>query len=91
MDILNVQEGIKEDDSIFSLEDFPFNALAGTQHNSAGVIQINIENQAEYFLPSRSWLQIDGQLKKATGAAYVAADVVTLINNAILYLFSNIK
>ena len=92
MDILNVQEGIKEDDSIFSLEDFPFNTLAGTQHNSAGVIQINIENQAEYFLPSRSWLQIDGQLKKAAGdAVYIATDMVTLINNAILYLFSNIK
>ena len=61
MDMLNVQESVQEDNSIFSLEDFPFNPITGTQCNDAGIIQINIENQAEYFLPSQSWLQIDGQ------------------------------
>ena len=91
MDILNVQETIREDNSIFSLEDFPFNPITGTLYNNAGIIQINIENQAEYFLPSQSWLQIDGQLKKTTDQPYAAGDAVTLTNNAILYLFSNIK
>ena len=56
MDILNVQETIREDNSIFSLEDFPFNPITGTLYNNAGIIQINIENQAEYFLSSQSWL-----------------------------------
>ena len=86
-----MQEKIREDNSIFSLEDFPFNPITGTLYNNAGIIQINIENQAEYFLPSQSWLQIDGQLKKTTDQPYAAGDVVTLTNNAILYLFSNIK
>ena len=37
-------------------------------------------------------MQIDGQLRKSTDdGVYAAGDIVTLTNNAILYLFSNIK
>ena len=89
--MLRLEENIVEDNSIFSCEDFPFNPISGTQYNAAGVIQINIENQAEYFLPHQSWLQIDGELLKADGTRYAAADNATLTNNGILYCFSNIK
>ena len=89
--MLHLQENIVEDNTIFSCEDFPFNPISGTQYNAAGVIQINIENQAEYFLPHQSWLQIDGQLLKADGTRYDVNDNATLTNNGILYCFSNIK
>ena len=88
---LNVEEKIQEDTSITSQQPFPFNAITGTQYNNAGIIQINIENQAEYFLPSQSWLQIDGQLQLANGNPYAAAANVALVNNAPMYCFSNIK
>ena len=62
---LNLLETVQEDTSITSQQLFPFNPINGTQYNNAGIVQINIENQAEYFLPSQSWLQIDGRLLKA--------------------------
>ena len=89
--VLNVEEVTPEDTSIESQQSFPFNPIAGTQFNNAGIIQINIENQAEYFLPSQSWLQIDGQLKKEDNQEYPNNTNVALINNAAMYCFSNIK
>ena len=91
MDVLKVEGEVQEDNSIFSQQPFPFNPITGTQYNNAGIIQINIENQAEYFLPSQSWLQIDGRLLRANDQAYVAGTNVALINNAPMYCFSNIK
>ena len=91
MDVLKVEGEVQEDNSIFSQQPFPFNPITGTQYNNAGIIQINIENQAEYFLPSQSWLQIDGRLLRANDRAYVAGTNVALINNAPMYCFSNIK
>ena len=92
MDVLKVEGAVQEDNSIISQQPFPFNPITGTQYNNAGIIQINIENQAEYLLPSQSWLQIDGRLLKANDQAYVLAnDDVAMINNAPMYCFSNIK
>ena len=56
MNPLNVQEKSTEDNSIYSLDYFPFLPITGTQYNNPGVIQINIENQDEYFLPHKSWM-----------------------------------
>ena len=50
MDILKVQEKPVDDYSIYALDYFPFLPITGTQYNNPGVIQINIENQDEYFL-----------------------------------------
>ena len=69
---LNLLETVQEDTSITSQQSFPFNPINGTQYNNAGIVQINIENQAEYFLPSQSWSQIDGRLLRADDQAYVA-------------------
>ena len=89
--MLNIEEVPIEDNSIYSKEDFPFNPITGTDYNGAGIIQINIENQSDYFLPSESWIQIDGEFKKADNTRYVANDLASLANNGILYCFSNIK
>ena len=88
---LNLLETVQEDTSITSQKSFPFNPINGTQYNNAGIVQINIENQAEYFLPSQSWLQIEGRLLRENGQAYAAADNVALVNNVAMYCFSNIN
>ena len=88
---LNLLETVQEDTSITSQQSFPFNPINGTQYNNAGIVQINIENQAEYFLPSQSWLEIEGRLLHEDGGAYVAGNDVALVNNAPMYCFSNIK
>ena len=64
MNPLNVQEKSVEDNSIYSLDYFPFLPITGTQYNNPGVIQINIENQDKYFLPHKSWIEIEADIVK---------------------------
>ena len=89
--ILEIKDNYKEDDSIKSLETFAYQPISGTQLNDAGQITIRIENQDAYFYPRRSWLQIEGQLVKADGAAFIDNDMISLVNNGLMYLFDNIK
>ena len=84
---LNLLETVQEDTSISSQQTFPFNPIDGTQYNNAGIVQINIENQAEYFLLSQSWLEIEGRLLHADDQAYAAGDNEALVNNAPNVLF----
>ena len=91
MDTLNIEEPLANDTSIFSQQFFPFNPITGTEYNQAGLIQINIESQSEYFLSHKSWLQIDGEVLTQNNQRYVAANDISLVNNGILYCFSNIK
>ena len=90
-DALNVTEKAPEDNSIYSEDFFPFNPITGTEFNNPGVIQLNIENQDEYFRPSKSWLEIEGKLVKDNDTRYLVGDDATLANNGILNCFSNIK
>lgn len=89
--VLEIQEKYAVDDSIKSLETYSFQPISGTQLNGAGQITIRIENQDAFFLPRRSWLQIEGKLVKADDTAFAAEDVTSLTNNGIMYLFDNIK
>ena len=90
--ILQIKENYRDDDSIKSLETYAYQPISGTQLNGAGQITIRIENQDAFFYPRRSWLQIEGKLVKETGdAAYVDAELVSLTNNGLMYLFDNIK
>ena len=90
-DILQIHENYTIDDSLKSYEDFAYQPISGTQLNSAGEITIRIENQDAYFHPHKSWLQIEGQLTKDTAAVYGDGDVVTLINNGLMFLFENAR
>ena len=89
--VLEIQEKYAVDDSIKSLETYSFQPISGTQLNGAGQITIRIENQDAFFLPRRSWLQIEGKLVKNDGTVFEAGDVTSLTNNGIMYLFDNIK
>ena len=90
--MLNIQEKSPVDDSITSYETFSFLPISGTQLNSAGQIVIRVENSDNFYRPSDSWIQFEGQVKKSDdNAVYVRADVVSIANNGILHLFDNIK
>ena len=91
MDILKLTEKPIEDLSIYSKDLFPFKPITGTEYNNPGVIQINIENQDQYFLPHQSYLEIEATFKKAAGTRFGREDLATLTNNGILHCFSNIK
>ena len=89
--IFAIKEKFEEDESISSLGYHEYTPQTGINLNNQGEIRITIENQDEFFLPSEAYLTIKGQLQKNDGTAYVDADVITLTNNALMYLFSNIK
>ena len=95
-DILQITEDIPVDDSIYDYEYKEYNPIAGTNLNRGSIV-ITIESQDIYTHPAESFLVIDGELRKRDrgggGAVqyYDDNDVVTLINNAMLYLFSDIR
>ena len=58
--ILDIQEKYAVDESIESLETYAYQPISGTKYNVAGQIEIRIENTDALFIPSDSWLQIEG-------------------------------
>ena len=95
-DILQITEDIPVDDSIYDYEYKEYNPIAGTDLNRGSIV-ITIESQDIYTHPAESFLVIDGELRKrardGAGAVqyYDDVDVVSLINNAMMYLFSDIR
>ncbi len=91
-DILRINESHDEDESICSYQYYQYSPITGTRLNQPGEIRITIESQDEFFHPHSSYLLFTGRLTKAAAAAsYANGDQVTLINNAMMYLFSTIK
>ena len=80
------------DDSIKSYELVEYNPIIGTQLNNSGVITVTIENHDEFIHPHNSGLLIEGRLvKEDLTTAYGDGDKAAMVNNAISYLFSNMK
>ena len=95
-DILQITEDIPVDDSIYDYEYKEYNPIAGTDHNRRSIV-ITIEAQDIYTHPVESFLIIDGELRKRdrdnAGRVqyYNDVDVVSLTNNGLMYLFSDIR
>ena len=95
-DILQITEDIPVDDSIYDYEYKEYNPIAGTDLNRGSIV-LTIEAQDIYTHPAESFLVIDGELRKkarnGAGAVqyYVDNDSVTLINNGLMYLFSDVN
>ena len=99
-DILQITEDIPVDDSIYEYEYKEYNPIAGTDVNRGSIV-ITIEAQDIYTHPAESYLIIDGRLLRQTAPlnppdandplAPLDADVVTLVNNGIMYLFSDVR
>ena len=91
-DILQITEDIPVDDSIYEYEYKEYNPIAGTAAElNRGSIVIVIEAQDIYTQPAESFLIVEGQLIKDDGTPYLLNDEVALINNGIMYLFSDVR
>ena len=95
-DILQITEDIPVDDSIYDYEYKEYNPIVGTDLNRGSIV-LTIESQDIYTQPAESFLVIEGQLAVPVApplagvAPYGNDDVVTLINNGIMYLFSDVR
>ena len=95
-DILQITEDIPADDSIYEYEYKEYNPIVGTDLNRGSIV-LTIESQDIYTHPAESFLVIEGQLAAPVApplagvGPYADADVVTLINNGIMYLFSDVR
>ena len=89
-DILQITEDIPVDDSIYDYEYKEYNPIVGTNLNRGSIV-LTIESQDIYTHPAESFLIIEGQLVKANGNVYENVDNITLINNGIMYLFSDVR
>ena len=90
-DILQITEDIPVDDSIYEYEYKEYNPIAGAPLNRGSIV-LTIESQDIYTHPSESFLIVEGKLvKNADGSVYDADTLITLINNGIMYLFSDVR
>ena len=91
--ILDIDDKFDFDDSIQSLNYQPYTPQTQSNNNTRGQsIKIDINAQDAYVLPSKSYISIKGQIRRVdNNAAYAADAEITLINNALMYLFSGIK
>ena len=94
-DILQITEDIPVDDSIYEYEYKEYNPITGTDLNRGSIV-ITIESQDIYTHPAESFLVIEGQLNKEApvppaAAEYINDDNIALINNGLMYLFSDVR
>ena len=89
-DILQITEDIPVDDSIYEYEYKEYNPIVGTNLNRGSIV-LTIESQDIYTHPAESFLVIEGQLLNINNNDYANVDTVTLINNGIMYLFSDVR
>src|SRR5258708_22771963 len=89
-EMLDIQDPFLIDESISEINYFEYTPQTQSNNNSPGHIRIDINAQDIYTLPSKSYISIKGQIRRAdTNAAYVRGDEITLINNAMMYLFNS--
>ena len=90
--IFKITEPITAKTSIDKYEYFECEPVVGTNlNNSGGDIRLVIESQDIFTHPSESFLLIEGHLTKADGTAYANVDNISLTNNAMMYLFRDIR
>ena len=91
-EMLDISEPHLYDESISSMNFYKYTPQTQANNNtSSHQISITINNQDIYSLPSKSYISIKGQIRRADDAVYAATDEITLINNAMMYLFTGIK
>ena len=88
--MLHIDELAKTDNSIQSYKRFAFQPITGTNCNNASPTVIRVENSDTYFRPYDSEIEF---VKKTDGSVFKKAEAakLSILNNAIMYLFDNIK
>jgi len=91
-EMLDLDEPYDFDDSIKSLKFYKYTPITQADNNATGQISITINQQNTYLLPSKSYISIKGQIRRAdNNNAYAADDEIALINNAMMHLFTEIS
>ena len=85
---LNIQLPVEFDDSVIQYDFQAHQPYATSTFNSTDEIHITIQNQDQLFLPSKSLIHVQGRLTKSDGAAVTG---ISFVNNAICFLFSEIR
>src|SRR6476469_972956 len=89
---LDILEPVEYDNSIEDKHYVNYTPQSQDNLNTLGspiIIEINASDK--YINPSDSFLYIKGQLVRANGNPYDNADEVALVNNAMMFLFSDIR
>ena len=90
--ILRITEPITRNEDIEKYKYFECEPVVGTNlNNSGGAIRLYIGSQDIFMHPSESFLLIEGRLTNGNRTAYADADLVSLANNAMMYLFKDIR
>ena len=90
MEKLNIGENFIQDESIESYEYREYTSDV-RDFNKSGEIRFTINQQDVFLDISESYLLFKGQLVKSNNSEFTTTDKTTLINNALMYLFSNIR
>jgi hypothetical protein len=91
-EVLNIREGFVNDDSVESFQFIEKDTDQGVASlNASGEITITFQNQDAWFLPSESYLRIEGNLVTNAGGALGDDAAVAFVNNGILQLFSTVR
>ncbi|XP_076059513.1 uncharacterized protein LOC143036150 [Oratosquilla oratoria] len=92
MEYLQWRDRLEIDESVKRFEYQEYEPYTGADLNNPGDIRINIQNQDEFLLPSRSYLYIEGALLKADKKSRfnLKEDKISLVNNGLMYLFSRV-
>lgn len=91
MDIFNLKQQIVSDTSVERYQVHEYEPVTGTNLNNPGEIRIVINQEDLYVQPSKSYLIIEGKLTKNDGTGYDNANMVSLINNGVAYLFKSVR
>ena len=92
MDILKIDESYTKDESIEKYEFHEYTPVSGASNlNNGSEIRLVIETQDLFTHPSESYLIIEGSLLKADGSRFAEDSDISLINNAMMFLFQHIK
>ena len=87
---LELEKSFEYDESIEKLQYRVYDPAQGTSLNMQGTeIRIQILNEDIWTLPCKSFLYIEGRLlDSTTNQPYAADSLISLQNNAMMYLFS---
>ena len=91
-EMLDINEPHAYDESIQSMQFHEYTPQTQANDNTVGhPIRIDLNLQDVYCLPSQSYISIKGHLRKKNHTVYADKDEIALINNAMMYLFTEIK
>ena len=89
-EIFNINKSLRIDESIESQRFVEYEPTNTSAYNESTDITIDISAQDNFVLPSKSYLLIEGVLKTSADAAYDAKANVSLVNNAVAFMFSKL-